>query len=639
MAAIAGIVNLSGPESIGADIPERMSQALAHRDPVGGIHVEPGLALAWRCSPGACAIESVPANETNDILAIAEGLLTNASDLRNELETRQHQVRSTEPAELLVHLWEDRGLALVEKLRGQFAFALWDHRRRALFLGRDRIGIVPLYWSQCGPWLLFASEMKALFASGLVKPALDPRGLDHIFTFMGLPAARTCFRGVQALLAGHQLLAESGNVRVERYWDLDFPNQGDEEKPVNDVQATDQLQNLLTSAVTRRLANDDSVAGYVSGGIDASTLAALACKSQGRAIPIYTVKIDVAHLDESDRALRVGEACGLKPIVETFDGRRIIDSFPKLIQAADMPVPDPSCVTLMLLAERVGADGRRAVLAGDGADDLFAGYAWFKTDRVLRSLDVIPGLPFGRLLRRLVLRWTAPHIHARTVKRTQSLIGGHNAWLDLYGLISLNRSRFYSERMLEMVDGHVAYEDLALSLDRMRRWHPLNRALYFGMKTHVPGLLLQAKGDRIAMQSGVELRFPYLDEDVIAFSAKLSPKWKLRRFRDKYLLRRVAERFLPHDIAWRPKSDFVAPFDNLYRRPAPPWVEQLLSEESLLRTGYFNPAAVNFWRQHYKKLSRLGSRRFSVEIGLSAVVATQLWHHLYLEPSLAELPG
>jgi asparagine synthase (glutamine-hydrolysing) len=639
MVALAGIFDLHGQQRLPPGALQRMTEALAHRGPAGGMIEEPGLGLAWRRRHAAPPRETIPGNEDGTIVAACQGVFTNEHDLRSHLTSRRHQLRSAHAAEILVHLWEDDGAALLARLRGQFALAIWDRRQRSLLLGRDRIGMAPLYWAQRGPWLLFASEIKGLLASGLVPAEVDRRGVDHVMTFMGLPAARTCFRDVQALLPGHGLLAQGGNVQVRRYWDLDFPERGQEEKTRGVEQATEELQDLLQRAVTRRLPGDEPVASYISGGIDCSTLTALAGKSLQRPVPTFTARIDSPRLDESDRAVRIGRSLGFDPKVESFDPGRILDTFPRLIRAAECPTPDGSCGALLLLAERVQAEGVRVVLAGDGADDLFAGYPWFKTNRLLGLLDVVPGFRFGLALRRLILRWTAPHITAAMVRRTQALIGGHNAWLDLYGLISLNRSRFYSAGMREALAGHIAYEDLVLDLGRMRRWHPLNQALYLGMKTHVPGLLLQAKGERIAMHSGVELRYPYLDEDVVAFSTRLHPRWKLRRLRDKYLLRRVAERWLPRDIAWRPKRDFVAPFDSLYRPPAPRWVEELLSEASLRRAGYFDPTAVRHWRGHYGKLARIGSRRFSVEIGLASVVATQLWHHLYIDGNLADLPS
>jgi asparagine synthase (glutamine-hydrolysing) len=180
---------------------------------------------------------------------------------------------------------------------------------------------------------------------------------------------------------------------------------------------------------------------------------------------------------------------------------------------------------------------------------------------------------------------------------------------------------------------------LQLNLDRARRWHPLNRSLYVGARVHLAGLLLNAKGDRVAMHSSVETRYPFLDEDVFAFLAKLHPRWKLRGLRDKYLLRLLAERWLPKSIARRPKVMFRAPFDSFHGDRAPAYVDQLLSEESLRKTGYFNPAAVTHWRTAYRSMWARSPYRLSVEMGLVGVLATQLWHQTFIDSSLADVPS
>src|SRR5205807_3342836 len=276
------------------------------------------------------------------------------------------------------------GTALFERLRGQFAFALWD-RRRGLVLGRDRVGISPLYWARRGPWLLFASEIKALLASGLVRPGPDHRGIDHVFTFLGMPAARTCFAGVQALLPGHYLQAapEQGadSIRVRRYRDLDFPDRGHERNPRNASALADEFQATLLAAIERRLQGGAAVASYVSGGIDCSTIAALAARARGAPLPTFSIRIDSPAHDESDRARRAARAGGSEPTVLTVGSSDILDAYPRLIYAAEHPVSDTSCTSLMLLAGHVHAAGFDAALAGDGADDLLAGYPWFKLHR------------------------------------------------------------------------------------------------------------------------------------------------------------------------------------------------------------------------------------------------------------------
>jgi asparagine synthase (glutamine-hydrolysing) len=646
MSGIAGIVDLAGSRDVPGPALRQMARALAHRGPdEEGFHQEPGVGLAWR----GLRINGPPgqgplANEDGTVTAVLQGRLYNHHLLGKHLALRGHRARTPHEAEVLVHLWEDHGEQAVEHLRGQFAFALWDRARRRLVLARDRVGLSPLYWARRGDWLLFASEIKALLASGLVRAEADRRGLDHLFTFLALPAARTCFLGVRAVEPGHCLTARPGEaepnlVRDRAYWDLDFPDRGEELDGRHPAALADQLEETLRQAVRRRLQPGAPLAAYVSGGVDCTTVAALAARERGSGLPTFTVRLEEPDLDETERARRAARAGGSDPTVVSCGAAQLASAYPRLVRSAESPVLDTACAALLLLAERAHAEGYKVALTGDGADDLFAGYPWFRVGRLLGLLDWLPGIRPSQWLRRVGLWWLAPHVRWSAVRRIESLVGGHHAWVDLYGLVSLSRSRFYSEPMREALGGHIAYEDLTLNLERMRRWHPLNQALYLGVKVQVPGLLLQAKGDRAAMRSAVEVRCPFLDEEVVAFSARLHPRWKLRRLRDKYLLRQVAARHLPADVAWRPKRDFLAPFDSTYGDGAPPLVEQLLSEPSLRRAGYFDPAAVRLWRARYRTLRPGSGTRTSVEIGLGGVVATQLWHHLFIDGSLADLPS
>jgi asparagine synthase (glutamine-hydrolysing) len=318
----------------------------------------------------------------------------------------------------------------------------------------------------------------------------------------------------------------------------------------------------------------------------------------------------------------------------------VLDNYARLTRAAESPVIDTSCVALLLLAEEVHARGYKVTLTGEGPDEFLAGYPWFKVDRLLGYLDVMPGVRLSQAARRLFLKLTgAPKIRWDYVRRTFAAVGGHSAWLDLYGLMGLNKMRFFTPQLQEELAEHIPYADLGINLDRVRRWHPLNRALYVGIRAHLPGHLLNAKGDRVAMQSSVETRYPFLDEDVFDYLAKVHPRWKLHGFTDKYLLRRLAERWLPQSIARRKKAMFRAPFDSFFPETAAPvWVEQLLSEESLNKTGYFDAAALRHWRERFRTLRAGSSRRTSVEMGLVGVLATQLWYQQFIDASLADLP-
>jgi asparagine synthase (glutamine-hydrolysing) len=205
--------------------------------------------------------------------------------------------------------------------------------------------------------------------------------------------------------------------------------------------------------------------------------------------------------------------------------------------------------------------------------------------------------------------------------------------------MSLSRLRFFSPRLREALADHIPYLDFEPNLTRMTAWHPMNRSLYWAGRIHLAGHLLSLKGDRVSMNSSVEARYPFLDEEVFQFLARLHPRWKMRGFKDKYILRLLCERYLPKEVAWRPKGMFRAPLDSFWGKTVPPFVDELLSEESLKKTDYFDIGAVQTWRKGIAE-NRVGVfQRSSIELGLVGVVATQLWHHIFINGSLASLPG
>ena len=328
------------------------------------------------------------------------------------------------------------------------------------------------------------------------------------------------------------------------------------------------------------------------------------------------------------------------PIVQEFRAQDAINTYPELLQAAEAPVVDTSCAALLQLAHRVHECGQKVVLTGEGADEWLIGYPWYKAAKALEYLDILPGLRLSDLARRGYLRFNKVPQYPREFRRDiEATMGGPNAWIDAYGLLGLSKLRFYSESMHEVCAKANPWADLQIPVERARRWHPLNRGIWVAGRVTLAGLLLQAKGDRVAMHSSVEVRYPFLDEDVFAFLSRLDPEWKLHGFRDKHLLRLLAERWLPPSVYQRRKVIFRAPLDSFHMEPEPPFIGQLLSEESLRRTGYFDVAAVQHWRKAFRGMRPGSMPRLSVEGGLAAVVATQLWHHLFIDSSLADLPS
>ena len=409
------MMDLAGRRAAPDGVVERMAQAIIHRGPdeVGFLH-RPGLALASRrlSVVGLEDGQQPMCNEDENVFVVFNGELFDHQEKRAELAARGHRMHTHCDTEIIPHMWEEFQEGMFERLRGQFAIALYDVRRHQLMLGRDRFGISPLYWTQQGDWLLFASEIKGLLASGMVTPKADLVGLDHIFSFAAMPGPVTCFEGVQMLLPGHYLQITPANegtaepvVSNTTYWTMDFPNEGDENPESDPKKLADELEDLLLKAVDKRLRADVPVGAYLSGGLDSSMIVAMACKLKGPAINTYTVRVDDPALDELSAANRTAKFIGTKPpVVQDFRAGDALAMYPQLIQAAEAPVIDTSCAALLMLARRVHANGQKVVLTGEGADEWLAGYPWYKIAKIMGALDSIPGLRLSNVARRGFLR-------------------------------------------------------------------------------------------------------------------------------------------------------------------------------------------------------------------------------------------
>jgi asparagine synthase (glutamine-hydrolysing) len=649
MCGIAGAIDLVAQRAVSMDLLRDMADAIIHRGPDEDGYLDwPGIGFASRrLSIIGLADGRQPIfNEDRSVAVVFNGELFDYPEKKKELEARGHTFVTHCDTELIPHLWEQYGEGMFDHLRGQFAIALFDRKKRVAILARDHFGICPLYWSKQGDWLLFGSEVKALLASGLVDARPDPFGINQIFSFFATPGPMTCFQGVSILQPGHylriQLGTDGSTAQVEDriYWEIDFPNQGEEDPGRDPKLLVDEFEEIMLRAVDRRLRADVPVVSYLSGGVDSSVVVAMASKVRGSPIPTFTIQVKDPQFDEEAPARQVARHVGADPVVVGFGAEETLASYPELIRAAEAPVIDTACAALLMLAREVHRRDYKVALTGEGADEWLAGYPWYKIFKLGSYLDTIPGLELSQWLRRGFLRVSgAPRFPWEYVHKIQDSVCGHNGWLDIYGLVSMSKLRFYSPHMLELLSQHVPYSDLNFNRERMARWHPLNRALYVGARIQLPGLLLSSKGDRVAMNSSVETRYPFLDLEVFNFLARIDPKWKLRGLNEKHILRRLADRWVPRDIAWRTKKMFRAPFDSFHLDPAPPFVEQLLSEESLRKTGYFNVAAVQHWRKAFHGLWRRGSQRASIEMGLVGIIGTQLWHHTYIDGSLADLPS
>lgn len=655
MCGIAGIMSLTQGAPLPAGALRRMAAAMVHRGPDGDGFLERSeIALASR----RLAIVGLDdgwqpmCNEDQSVWVVFNGELFDFRDIRRDLVARGHQLKTCCDTEIIAHLYEDHGVDFLKYLRGQYALALWDERSRLLLLARDRIGICPLFWSRqrvgAGEFLLFASEIKALLASDIVRAVPDYRGLNHAFTFNAVPGPVTCFKDVQALLPGRYLTARANeslsppSVNDRIHWELDFPDAGDEERGRSVDQLSDEFEGVLLKAIRRRLRADVPVVSYLSGGVDSSLVATLASRILGSAIPTFTIAVRDRNLNEKDNAVAVAEWLKSTSTVIDYGAEQALNNYPALIRAAEAPVADTSCAALLMLAREVHAQGYKVVLTGEGADEWMAGYSWFKIHRLLNLLDIRADRSLADATQRAFFRLQGlPVLSRKVLRRYRETLAGDNAWLALYGFVGTGRLLFFNSDLRKMALKEAPFDNLQLNRQRMSRWHPFNRAIYLGGRIMLPGHLMAAKGDRVAMNSSVETRYPFLDEEVVDFTASLDPRWKLRGLRDKYLLRRMAQRWIPRDVAWRSKGMFSAPLDSFHQQGAqrPTWVDHLLSKESLERSNYFDVEAVITWRNAYRRYRRGSYARTAIEMGLVNVIATQIWHHTYIEGVLADLPS
>ena len=651
MCGIAGIVDLRGGQALPTGCVHRMADAIVHRGPDDeGYFERDGMALAnRRLSIVDLADGHQPiANEDGSVVAVFNGELFDYPEARRALEARGHRFTTRCDTELVPHLWEEHHEGMLEHLHGQFALAVWDERRRQLMLARDRFGICPLYWtrqtSARSDWLLFASEIKALLASGLVHARPDLRGIDQAFHFLAVPGPATCFEGIELLQPGHSLTidlgrrGEAASIRRGVYWAMDFPDRGEEERGGERI--VDEFERVMLTAVERRLRADVPVVSYLSGGIDSSLVAAMAARVRGEALPAFTVQIRTPGMDESVPAAIVARHIGASPIVVPVGDADVLATYPELIRAAEAPVIDTSSAANVLLAREVHRRGYKVALTGEGSDEWLAGYSWYKIHRLFGLGDVIPGVRLGHAVRRLLYDVVGASSAAKQqIRRVRESLGDHSAFHDFYSVLAVSRGRFFGAETLAALRDHNPYLELQPRLDRMTRWDPLNRSLYWAGRIHLAGHLLSLKGDRVAMNSAVETRYPFLDDDVFALLARLHPRWKLRGFRDKYVLRRVGERYLPSAIAWRPKAMFRARLDSFFAGQVPKFVDQLLSDDSLHKTGWFDVQQVQGWRRRMQRGALPFHQRSIVELGMVGVVTSQLWYHTFIDGSLCDLPS
>jgi asparagine synthase (glutamine-hydrolysing) len=631
MSGIAGIVRRF-PTGVSVESLGRMAASIRHRGPDGyGFYVGQRVGFAHvRLSIVDIAGGAQPlTNEDGQIVVTYNGEIYNHPELRRELELKGHVFRTRCDTEVLVHAYEEWGVNLLKRLNGQFAFAIYDRNTETVLIARDRFGVRPLFYAQRKGQLYFGSEVKAILATGEVEAVLDRRGLDEVFTFCASRPPRTPFAGIASLEPGTYGILRDGALWLHRYYELDFP-----EAVTEPVDVIEQLDELMLRSVGMRLRADVPVGAYLSGGLDSSITAALAASASPQTLRSFSISFNQAGLDETELQRGVGEEIGSIHSAVSIAQSSIAQSLPEVLWHTETPLLRTESVSMYHLAKLARDSGIKAVLSGEGADELFLGSDLFKEASVRRfCLRQPTSLRRQRLLGRVHPDLMAEEKGEEFWRRLFLEAGAPGDPLFSHMprfLLSARAKDFYAPEFRSGLGGIDVLNELRRSLPaRYFGWSPLNQASYLEMTTLLSPYLLSSRADRMAMANGVETRFPFLDHHLFEFVAALPTGSRLRGLREKEILRRWASRVVPPQIKSRLRKRLHTPDASVfYGAGAPEWARDTLTPDALRRVGVFSPTSVDALARNSLSGLPVGVRDSQA---LVAVLSTQLWHNQFIE--------
>jgi asparagine synthase (glutamine-hydrolysing) len=638
MCGIAGIIRSSGKETT-LDALGAMAAVIRHRGPDGyGFYADPDAGLAHvRLSIIDLAGGAQPlTNEDGSLVITYNGEVYNYVELMSELQRAGHQFKTRCDTEVVVHAWEQWGPAMFERLNGQWAFAIYDRRTHTTILARDRFGVRPLYYAQPSGDLVFASEVKAIFASGDVAPAPDPVGLDEVFTFWSARAPRTAFAGVSQLPPGCFAVWRDGQLTVQRYWSPEY-----EQGAIEPADAIEQIDDILNSSVALRMRADVPVGAYLSGGLDSTVTSALAAKASPFALRSFSVTFTDPTLDESLHQRAVAKALKTEHAVQSIGAEEIGAVFPDVIRHTETPVIRTAPAPMFLLAKLTRERNIKVVLTGEGSDEVLLGYDLFKETMVRRFCMRQPESQWRpRMFDRLYpylngnrggTFWSKFFMNASTA---DDPLFSHMPRFKLTSRIK----DFYTDDMRGSLEGTDVMQQLRDNLPaNFKRWSSLEQAAYLEATTLLPGYLLSSQADRVGMAHSVEGRFPFLDHRLFAFASALPTRSRLRGMKEKNILHRWAKQHLPETLPKRTKQPYRAPdVAAFFNASAPPAYRDALLDESALKDfGWFDPAAVS----GLVKRCRAGKvTGFLENQALVGILSAQLWHNEFFTQLTAVTP-
>jgi asparagine synthase (glutamine-hydrolysing) len=637
MCGICGVMTLDHDRGVERSGLEAMNRRIVHRGPDdGGFYVSGNVGLAMR----RLSIIDVQAghqplsNEDGTVWVVYNGEIYNHNDLRPLLEERGHRYRTRTDTETIVHLYEEYGRDCVQHLRGMFAFALWDARRRRLFAARDRLGIKPFYYRHSADVFLFGSEIKAILAYPGVQAEFNRAVLPEYLAFGYLAGSDTFFTGVKKLLPGHTLeLDENGEFRLERYWDLTTPPES-EKKPKSFYINT--YREMLEGAVSSHLMSDVPLGVFLSGGVDSSAVAALMTKIRREPIETFSVGYEEAPYSELPYAGLVSKHIGSVHHEVRVGCREFFDALPRLIWHEDEPIVWPSSVALYFVAE-LAREHVTVVLTGEGSDETLAGYTRYPWTLWNSRLDGIyrHAVPAGlrRRFRKALQESAWIGANVRRKLSHSFLARDGNSWASFY--FENFYCAFSAAEQAELLGDDLREEFRALPTTAYRNslayWDCssgdlIGRLLYTDIKTYLVELLM--KQDNMSMAASIESRVPFLDHVLVEFAASIPARFQTRGLEGKLILKAAVEDLLPESIIHRRKLGFPTPWSGWLAGPQLDVIEGFLIEPRSLERGLFRPDSVR------RLFAEHRARHVDHYDRIWRLLNLELWHRVFIDGNL-----
>ncbi|NOU63268.1 asparagine synthase (glutamine-hydrolyzing) [Paenibacillus sp. LMG 31461] len=586
MCGICGYFDLKDANRIDTETVHRMLKSLHHRGPDDtGYHIDRNLALGFtRLSIIDLEGGKQPLyNEDRSITLICNGEIFNFKELRVDLIEKGHSFQTNSDVEVILHLYEDHGVNFLTRLNGQFAFALYDSKKKIMFCARDQCGIAPFYYTVAQDIFIFASEIKAILLHDAVERRVDLTGLDQIMHFPGMVSPRTLFHNINSLEGGHYLLIDFENGVIDKeYWDLRYPKEGELEYIHHEKDYIEELDDLLTNAVRYRMQADVPIGFYLSGGLDSSLIAAKihAINSGGNR---HSFSIDFTDRNISESRYQRLMAKKINSIHHEilFDFDDIGKRLDKVIYHSESALKETYNTACLALSEAVRANNVKVILTGEGADELFGGYVGYRFDQMRKGKELFSSHPKEKEIR-------------------------YKVWGDEEFLYEKNHHH-YSEFLQSLYSDEVnaVYDDICclnhpvINPDRIKGIDLFHKRSYIDFKLRMSDHLLSDHGDRMALANSVEARYPFLDPNVIDFARRAPVNIKLKAFKEKFILKKIAQGIVPDEIIHRPKYAFVAPGSPALLKREKELLGDILSYETIKKQGYFNPNTVEKLKNQY----------------------------------------